>query len=37
MKKMAAILLISALCAINVGCGVKGDLYFPAQSNQPTN
>lgn len=37
MKKIMAILFVGALCAMTVGCGVKGGLYFPVQSNQSTN
>lgn len=29
MKKLLSILLLSAICAITTGCGVKGPLYFP--------
>lgn len=34
MKKVIAIVLLSAFCALTVGCGVKGSLYFPEKVNQ---
>ncbi|WP_077423960.1 LPS translocon maturation chaperone LptM [Rodentibacter myodis] len=29
MKKLLSILVLSAICALASGCGVKGPLYFP--------
>ncbi|QPB41626.1 LPS translocon maturation chaperone LptM [Rodentibacter haemolyticus] len=38
MKKLLSVLLLSAICVLATGCGVKGPLYFPekeqAQKNQ---
>ncbi len=38
MKKLLSILVLSAVCTLATGCGVKGSLYFPekeqAQQNQ---
>lgn len=29
MKKIIVMLCVSIICATTVGCGVKGNLYFP--------
>ena len=29
MKKLLSVFLLSAVCALVFGCGVKGPLYFP--------
>ncbi|AJO88002.1 Predicted small periplasmic lipoprotein [Haemophilus influenzae] len=29
MKKLLSILVLSAICIVTTGCGVKGSLYFP--------
>lgn len=29
MKKLLSIFLLSAICVLATGCGVKGPLYFP--------
>ncbi|MGC6342113.1 LPS translocon maturation chaperone LptM [Bisgaard Taxon 45] len=38
MKKWVAIFLLGTMCALSVGCGVKGPLYFaenePVQKTQ---
>ncbi len=38
MKKCISLIILTALCAVATGCGVKGPLYFPEQtpaSNTP--
>ena len=29
MKKLLSILVLSVICIVTTGCGVKGPLYFP--------
>lgn len=36
MKKTMSILILSTLCVLATGCGVKGPLYFPAEPEQQT-
>lgn len=32
MKKYLSLLILTALCALATGCGVKGPLYFPEKA-----
>lgn len=34
MKKWVSLLVLTAICALNTACGVKGALYFPEQTQQ---
>ncbi len=33
MKKLISVFLLVTLCALSIGCGVKGPLYFPEQDS----
>ncbi|WP_077474200.1 LPS translocon maturation chaperone LptM [Rodentibacter trehalosifermentans] len=36
MKKLLSILMLSAICSLLTGCGVKGPLYFPEKEQTQT-
>lgn len=37
MKKLLSILVLSAVCVLATGCGVKGPLYFPEKDQTQQN